>query len=258
VHYWAGGTDGPVPLLLLHPGPGTARHQVPLLNVLAQSRRVLAPDLMGMGDSAPPPASLGQPDLDYFADAVARFLDTLGIAQVDLMGSSLGGRVAVALAVNHPGRVRRLVLNRLMIMSGPVLEEMKAFHAPKVDPEQTGSYIQFVWQRCRDLYVYFPWFKDAAANVRKADLPSAEILHISFVEHIKMCATSHLAFTAYWNYPVAAALARLTVPTLARDDTAPLIPGADIWTVEGDVSPMTATPAQLQAVAAPVVAWLDA
>ena len=52
VHYWQGGPKNSrkVPLLFMHPGPQTARVQVPLLDVLAENRPVYAPDLMGMGD----------------------------------------------------------------------------------------------------------------------------------------------------------------------------------------------------------------
>ncbi|MBL8643439.1 MAG: hypothetical protein JNK21_05865, partial [Rhodospirillaceae bacterium] len=62
-----------------------------------------------------------------------------------------------------------------------------------------------------------------------------------------------LAFTAYWNYPIAEKLPGLKIPVLARAETAALIPGAHLWApaYEGDV--LTATPAQLAAQGAPVI-----
>jgi hypothetical protein len=52
-------------------------------------------------------------------------------------------------------------------------------------------------------------------------------------------------------------LPRLAVPTLARDDTARMIPGAETWTPTWEGDPLTATRAQLETFAAPIVGWLD-
>lgn len=255
VHYWHGGeSPGQTPLVFLHPGPGTARHQVPLLNMLAESMPVIAPDLMGMGDSAP--AKPDAPGLDYFADAVWRFLDGLNITYCYLMGSSLGGRVAVEMALQQPARVKGLILNRIMMIGGEDLGEMKAKHAPEVRPDQNGEYISFVWNRLRNLVFYFPWFKQDAAHKRDVQLPPAELLHVSFVEHIKMCATSHKAFTAYWNYPIAEKLRGLKVPVLCRPETASFVPGAKTWTPGFEGDPLSAKPEQLAALAKPVIDYI--
>ncbi len=257
IHYWHGGSGGSCPLVYLHPGPGTARHQVPLGAALATARHVILPDIMGMGDSVAPPETVGRPDVGYFADAMFRFLDGLGITQVDLFGSSLGGRICVEMARLKPDRVRRLVLNRVLVLQGEDLDAMKKNHGPEVKPDQHGTYIWFVWTRMRNLYTYFPWFKTTAANMRKADLPSADLLHLSFVEHMKMCATSHKAFTAYYDYPTAERLAQLNVKTMARPDTAKLIPGAVEWTPSFDGDSMQAPPAALAGLAAQIAAFLD-
>jgi pimeloyl-ACP methyl ester carboxylesterase len=260
VHYWHGQPHrfrySDTPLVFLHPGPGTARHQVPLLNVLSESVHVIAPDIMGMGDSAPVPDHLASPGLDYFADAVWRCLDGLGVSHCFLMGSSLGGRTAVEMALQQPARVKGLVLNRIMMIGGDDLGEMKDKHAPEVPPDQSGAYIWFVWNRMRDLITYFPWFKRDAAHMRKVDLPSAELLHVSFIEHIKMCATSHKAFTAYWNYPIAEKLKGLSVPVLCRAETAAFIPGAKTWAPSFEGDPLTAKPEQLSGLAAPVIDYM--
>jgi pimeloyl-ACP methyl ester carboxylesterase len=96
------------PFVLLH-GLGASRrlwHRVaPLL--AASGRRVLAPDLPGFGDS--PPAG---PGFEFAAvtDALARALRRRARGQFDLLGSSLGGAVALQFAIEHPELVRRLVL----------------------------------------------------------------------------------------------------------------------------------------------------
>jgi 3-oxoadipate enol-lactonase len=74
---------------------------------LAKSHRVIVPDLRGFGRSgqAPPPASL-----DEHADDVARMLDSLGVERATVVGLSMGGYIALALARRHPQRLSRLIL----------------------------------------------------------------------------------------------------------------------------------------------------
>lgn len=99
------------PLLMLHgSGPGVSAwaNWRLVLPALATQRRVLAPDLVGFGWTERP----ATPDysLDGWVAHALGLLDALGIAQADLVGNSFGGAVAIALAVRHPQRVRRLVL----------------------------------------------------------------------------------------------------------------------------------------------------
>lgn len=261
VHYWVSRTPtvGPPPLLVLHPGPGSARIQVPLLEVLAETRTVIAPDLMGMGDSSPPPHDESDPpDITYYADAVLRFLDTLEIENCDLYGSSLGGRVAIDIAVSHPDRVRRLMLGMVRIMKGQNLTDMAAKHAPEVTPDQSGIYTSFLWGRLRDLYTYFPWFKRKAENMRKTNLPSAELMHIAYIEQVKMATTQHLAFAAYYRYPVEDKLGQIKAKTLARgEDALALIPDSQEWLPAMTGDPLTSDPADIYAHAKQMVGFLE-
>jgi pimeloyl-ACP methyl ester carboxylesterase len=99
--------DGP-PLVLLH-GLATTRliwrRVVPLLG---EERRMLAVDVPGFGES--PPAGPGF-DLDSVAARIDDGLLSAGVTDgYDLVGHSMGGALAVALAALRPGRVRRLVL----------------------------------------------------------------------------------------------------------------------------------------------------
>jgi 3-oxoadipate enol-lactonase len=95
--------SGP-PVLLLHEGVADRRmwrHQVP---VLEGDHTVVTPDLRGFGDS---PHASGQ--FSHVEDVV-ELLDDLGIEQAAVVGGSFGARVALELALVHPGRVSRLVL----------------------------------------------------------------------------------------------------------------------------------------------------
>ena len=92
------------PLVLLH---GWALHAglfTPLLPALAQRHRVLAADLPGHGHSPPLPAW----SLEAVVEALQQACADAG--EVDVLGWSLGGMVALAWAHKHPERVRKLVL----------------------------------------------------------------------------------------------------------------------------------------------------
>src|SRR4051812_16829318 len=95
------------PLILLHGGIGTGEMFAPLLPELTAGRRVIAVDLQGHGGTAGVDRPL-RPEV--LADDIAAVLDPLGLEQADVMGYSLGGIVALRLAIQHPARVRRLVL----------------------------------------------------------------------------------------------------------------------------------------------------
>lgn len=102
VHEWGSGS----PLLLLHGLGDDHRALRRLVPDLSLAHRVLAPDLRGHGGT-----SLGRPDgtLGQLGSDVVRLLDTLGLDRVDLAGFSLGGTIALQVAIQAPERVRRLI-----------------------------------------------------------------------------------------------------------------------------------------------------
>ncbi|HQX05378.1 MAG TPA: alpha/beta fold hydrolase [Zoogloea sp.] len=99
------------PVLLIHgSGPGVtawANWRL-VMPALAESRRVIAPDMAGFGYTERRPGEVYTMD-GWVAHAIG-VLDTLGIERTDLVGNSFGGAIALALAIRHPERVRRLVL----------------------------------------------------------------------------------------------------------------------------------------------------
>jgi pimeloyl-ACP methyl ester carboxylesterase len=106
IHYIDTGRGEPV--VLVHGWNGSTfnfRYTIP---ELARRARVVAVDLLGFGYSARPR------DADYSltaqAERVRALMDRLGIARASVIGHSMGGGVALRLALAHPERVSRLVL----------------------------------------------------------------------------------------------------------------------------------------------------
>ncbi len=97
------------PAVLLHGLGATKASMLPTLGALAQAgRRAIAIDLPGFGDSAKP--LLAAYDAPYFARAVTALLDALDLERADLIGNSMGGRVAIEVGLRSPERARALVL----------------------------------------------------------------------------------------------------------------------------------------------------
>jgi 2-succinyl-6-hydroxy-2,4-cyclohexadiene-1-carboxylate synthase len=97
------------PLLLLHGFTGAARSWAGHLDALAVRHRVIAPDLPGHGQT-PPTADAAGMTVERTADALAALLGRLAAVPADVVGYSMGARIALRLAIAHPGSVGRLVL----------------------------------------------------------------------------------------------------------------------------------------------------
>ncbi|MGH8383482.1 alpha/beta fold hydrolase [Pseudomonas sp.] len=109
LHYQDVGT-GEAVVFIHGSGPGASGHSNFKQNYpvfAAAGYRVIVPDLPGYGGSSKPQSTYS---LDFFVNALSGLLDALDIQRCVLVGNSLGGAVAIKLALDQPQRVRRLVL----------------------------------------------------------------------------------------------------------------------------------------------------
>ncbi len=99
--------SGPV-LLAVHGLGGTKASFLPTLALMSRTHRVIAIDLPGFGDSVKPLRAAY--DARYFAGVLSDLLDVLGTERAHIAGNSMGGRIALELALSQPSRADRLVL----------------------------------------------------------------------------------------------------------------------------------------------------
>jgi pimeloyl-ACP methyl ester carboxylesterase len=199
VHYWEAGNGDGLPLIMLHPSPGSARMLRPLLCVMAVSRRVMALDTRGNGDSSPLPDQA--PEIADFAAATLEVIDALGIDRFDLFGSHTGASIAAEIAIQAPRRVHRLILESMGLWDAALQIEHLAKNAPRIEPDVIGSQLIWAWHYCRDQHLFWPWY-DRRAEARLAvDLPDAAVLHEFVVEVLKAISSYHMSYRAAARYP---------------------------------------------------------
>ncbi len=151
------------PLLLLHGFTGSAAEWQELASTLAVDHTLLMPDLIGHGRSSAPsdPARYA---MEYVVADLLQLLDQLGLEQIDLLGYSMGGRVALQLALAAPARVRRLILES----ASPGLNDPAERAARVANDEALATRIE---------QEGLPWFVDYWAEIplflSQARLPAA-------------------------------------------------------------------------------------
>jgi pimeloyl-ACP methyl ester carboxylesterase len=108
--------QGP-PVVLIHGVAGRAAQWDQIVQLLAEKHTVVAPDLLGHGESAKP---RGDYSLGAHASGIRDLLLGLNIARASVVGHSLGGGIAMQFAYQFPERCERLVL----VSSGGLGEEV--------------------------------------------------------------------------------------------------------------------------------------
>jgi pimeloyl-ACP methyl ester carboxylesterase len=230
------GASGRVPLYMAHAGPGSSRGLSAMIGELGRDRWVLAPDMPGNGDSDPP--ATARTSLAYYVQCAVGTLDALGIAQVDFYGQHTGAHIGCELALAHPSRVRRLVLDGLALFDPALTAQMAAHYAPPIDPDDHGGHLSQVWTFVRDLSLHFPHFlRDPAHRLVRSPVPPPLVRHELAADVFRSLATYHLAYHAVFAHSPRERLPQLAHPTLvlgALEDplsdyaaaVAEIIPGA--------------------------------
>ena len=118
---YRGGGSGPV-VVLIHGMAGSSVTWEPVLDRLAEHCTVVAPDLLGHGESDKP---RGDYSLGAHASSIRDLLIALGHDRATIVGQSFGGGVAMQLAYQYPERCERLVL----VASGGLGQEVALLFA---------------------------------------------------------------------------------------------------------------------------------
>jgi pimeloyl-ACP methyl ester carboxylesterase len=167
------------PLIILHGAYASIPLWGEFIPLLAETRQVIAVELQGHGRTA----DIEDRPFSYeqMADDVAAMMDVIGIEQADIFGYSLGGGVAMQLAIRRPERV-----DRLISASMPINTE--GYHPGLIDMIKTitpeafaGSPIETDYQALAPNPEYFPTLveKLVALDSEVQDWPPETIQNIA-------------------------------------------------------------------------------
>jgi pimeloyl-ACP methyl ester carboxylesterase len=106
------------PLLLVHDFAATREVWASSITRLAQTFRVVAPDLPGFGGSEKPDPQKYAYGWDAFSDSLFDLVAALGLGRAHVCGHGMGGGVALSLAARHPALVHKLVLTSALVFDG--------------------------------------------------------------------------------------------------------------------------------------------
>lgn len=198
-HGGESGTDSP-PLLLIHGAGGSRLHWPPEIRRLPDVR-VLAIDLPGHGESPGP----GEHSIEAYAGRLLDWLENEGIERVVPAGHSMGGAVALTMALQAPGRLAGLVL----VSSGARLRVAPAILEASAQPSTFPKAVETIIE----------WSFSQTAPQRLVELARERMLEVD-------PAVVHNDFAACNAFDVMARLGSIGTPTLilcgAQDRLTPL------------------------------------
>lgn len=153
IHYRMKGS-GPT-LILLHQSPRSSAEYEPLIDRWSDEFRIIAPDTPGNGLSDPLP---GKPTMFDYADALVEFMDQLELEIAYLYGFHTGASIATATAPRYPHRISFAVANGLALLEEETRRDFLENYLPKIDFQQDGGHLSWLWSRIQKQAEYFPWY----------------------------------------------------------------------------------------------------
>jgi pimeloyl-ACP methyl ester carboxylesterase len=149
------------PLLLLHGALGTQGQYDELFPLLEGDFDLLRFTFEGHGNQ-PPVHKHNNFRIEYFAENVLNYLDTNHLPSVDIFGYSMGGYVALTLAVSHPKRVNRIFTLGTELLWTP---ERVARDVSMLDADKIAEKVPQFARALETLHSAFGWRNVLAATV---------------------------------------------------------------------------------------------
>jgi len=125
------------PFLLLHGFTGDSTTWQPFFSEWGKHSQLIAPDIVGHGQSDSP-ADISRYDIQHAASDLKLLLEQLGINQLDVLGYSMGGRLALTFAIMFPMMVRNLILES----ASPGLETEEERKARRMKDAELAHFIK--------------------------------------------------------------------------------------------------------------------
>ncbi|MDH3467351.1 MAG: alpha/beta hydrolase [Gammaproteobacteria bacterium] len=130
------------PVVLLHGIPTWSYLYADVIPLLTGSCRIIAPDFLGHGNSDQ--RDCFDRSLTAQTAMLLKFLDRLEIDRVNLVGHDTGGGVALIMAIEHPDRLRRVVLSNIVAYDSWPIDDMHDLGKPSMARRPVDEIIKFI------------------------------------------------------------------------------------------------------------------
>ena len=166
-------------------------------------RHLVVPDRLGFGHSDRPKARLL---FDEYAQMTLEVLDALEIDEFDVFGIHTGSVEAIALAANHPDRVRRIAVVEVPAFSVEEIDEFKSHYVEHPPPVETGDHLEWYWR-----WWYVGGYDGGAPRKRSYE---PAVTHPWVQEHLASLPEFWWAYHATIEHPTRDLVRQLTQPFL--------------------------------------------
>lgn len=179
IHYRRAGS-GP-PLVVMHPSPNSSASMTGAINAFSDAFTCLALDTPGYGISDD---VVDDPDMLWgYADALAKFLDGLGIDRTFVYGAATGAQIGIQFARKYPARVHAFLLDGNGDFTGDL--DIAPGYFQDITPVRDGSHLIRIWDMCRQLGVFFPWQSMRGVDRVNADVGGPEAIQRAVNDYLR-------------------------------------------------------------------------
>lgn len=222
LHFSCSGQGAGRPIVLLPEQPGSAVVLRDLATKLAEHRVVYCIDLPGIGESDPLSVSGSAPSSTDFGATLRAFIDSQGVAEVDVFAAFTAAPLALEWA-RQDSRVRHVVLDGVPLKPARAAPDFEASYCPPLRAQRDGSHWLAIWHQLRDQYLAWPWHDGSAAAARRTQTPpDTDVHHANVVEVGRQLEHYGDAARAAWRVSSARGFEGVAVPV-------------EVWLDVGDV-----------------------
>jgi pimeloyl-ACP methyl ester carboxylesterase len=212
MHYLRAGEG--VPVIVLHASPMSALSMLPWVEALSGEFAVYAPDTAGFGQSDPLPYGGTDPEIGHYAQRVLEFATGVGLDRFLLAGTHTGSKIALEVARRAPERVAQLVMDGLGLYTVEEMADQLQNYTPPIVPVWHGGHLVEVWHRLRNMWTFWPWYRQEADRRLPDSVPDLDTLQQMAFDMLRAKPDWGLAYRAAFRYEGRPALEDLTVPAV--------------------------------------------
>jgi pimeloyl-ACP methyl ester carboxylesterase len=214
LHYRECNNDAKNVVFMLHPSPMSSAVFETAMAMFPRDVRVIALDTPGYGLSQSMPTR-AEKIADYLPTLRA-FFSTLAGDRFKLYGSATGAQLALGYANAYPQDVVHLYLDNAAHFDDDVRTAILARYFIDITPKDDGSHLALLWDHCRKMLTYFPWFETNDAHRTRpahAGEPTAAEIQTLMAHYLAAGPRYAEAYAAAFQHERAPHYQSLTVPT---------------------------------------------